>query len=122
MDFRVCWIVELLRNPSVGCLGSECLDAGDGTLHPFGGGREFQRRAEQRKKGAPFQTHALRHGKDEFVAFGCSHKSQRNAGIAGGRFNDRGVRCELPGFFRIRDHGGSNAVFDAAKRIGKFAF
>ena len=60
---------------------------------PFGAGRQLELGAEQRQHLAPLDRHRLRHGQDQPVAARRGDEGERDAGVAGGRLDQRRRRA-----------------------------
>ena len=122
MDAGVGWVFELVGHKRPRILRDDGVGFFDGPSHTLWTGGEHQLRPQMTQQFLALDTHGLRHGQAKPVTPGRTDKSQRDAGIAAGGLHDQGVRSDQPFFFRIVDHGGADAVLDAAQRVEKFQF
>ena len=88
---------------------------------PFGAFGQHQFGAEQRQHLAALDRHGLRHGQDQLVALGGGGEGERDAGIAGGRLDQRRLagRDLALGFQRL-DHRDADTVLDRGDRVEEF--
>jgi len=74
--------------------------------------------AEQGKHLAPLDRHRFRHHQREFVAARRGDESERDAGVAGSRFDDHAAsRSDAPLRLERVDHRYADAVLDAGDRV-----
>ena len=65
--------------------------------------------------------HRLRHGEDQLVALGGGGEGERDAGVAGGRLDQRRLaRRDLARRLQRLDHRDADAVLDAGDRVEEF--
>ena len=86
--------------------------------HPaFGGRREDDFAAEAADEFAPLDGEGFGHDGNEGIAFGGAHHRERDAGVAGGGFDDGLSRLEQAAFFGVVDDGVGEAVFHRAAGV-----
>ena len=71
---------------------------------------------------AALLAHGLAHGKEDFVAFNRTHKSEPDARVAAGRLEDHFVAGEFARRLGGLNHGFSDAVLHRSAGIGAFEF
>ncbi len=118
VNFRIGGILELLRHDRARRRSDDFVGFGDRALHALRGRGEDQLGAEQGQHLAAFGRHRFRHHQYQLVAAGRRHEGQRNAGVAGRRFDQNA----MPGrnlALRLEriDHRHADAILDAADRI-----
>jgi hypothetical protein len=117
VNLRVRRVLELLGDHRAGNLALQLFRAGDRALHAHRAGGEHELGAQKGQHLAALEGHGLRHDEDEAVAAGSSHEGKRNAGVAGGGFDERGARLDHAGGFHGVHHAHADAVFHARDRI-----
>ncbi len=69
---------------------------------------------------AALLAHGFAHGKEDFIVFDRTHKSETDARVAAGRLKDHFVAVEFARRFGGFNHGFSNAVFHRSAGICAF--
>ena len=122
MDSRVGRVFELLQQDIFWVGNGDLLGLGDRTTHAFAALGQYQCGTESDQQFAPFDAHGFRHGQGERNAARSGDKSQRNAGVAAGRFDKFFARTKQAAFFGIPDHRRADAAFDRIGGIASFDF
>ena len=120
MNLDVGRIVELLRHPAVRVWSISSLGAIDRARHALFLGREVELRAVSEHQPAAFDAHAVGHDEDELVALHRRDHGEADAGVAGGRLDDRAAGFQLAGPLGVLDHGQRDAVLDRSAGVGPF--
>jgi hypothetical protein len=87
---------------------------------PSGPGGQDQFGAVGLEQQLPFAAHRFRHGEGAPDAARGADHGQPDAGVAGGRFEDDGIRADLAGGLRRVEHGHRDAVLDAVAGVEEF--
>jgi len=99
----------------------ERISSGDGALHALRSGGEHDFRTESFQQHPALEAHRFWHGENQLVTFDSGDERQRDAGIAAGRFDERGFsRRNFAGLFGLVDHAHADAVFYAVVGVETF--
>jgi len=120
MDLWIGRVLELLKHDRAGNRPRQLLRLAHRPAHPFPARRQDQFRAEDLQELPPFQTHGVRHGKDQTVTPGGGHKGQGDPRIAARRLDQDRSRLEQTAFFRGVDHGDADPVLYAGQGVEGF--
>ena len=83
----------------------------------LGGGCEDDFAAEAADEFAPLDGESFGHDRNEGIAFGGAHHGERDAGVAGGGFDDGLAGLQQAAFFGVVDDGVGEAVFHRAAGV-----
>ena len=119
---RVGRVVELFRNEAAGDGGCQFLGFFHGTGDALCGFRQHHFRTVGGNHVPPFDGHGFRHHHDGPIAFHGSYRSQADARVAAGGFDDGAAGFQGAPFFRIFNHGLGNPVFGRTSRVEAFQF
>ena len=114
MDGGVGGVHKLAGDEAVGNFLRQLIGLGDGTLHALGALGEHQFRAVGLHQLAALHAHGLGHHDDDAVAPGGGHRSQTDAGVAGGGLDDNGAGLQKALGLGIINHGLGDTVLHAA--------
>ena len=98
------------------------LRPGDGALHSFRAGSQFQGGAQGLQQPAPLDAHRVGHREDDLVSLGRPDPREADAGIAAGRLDDGGALLQDALRFGVLDHREGDAVLDASAGVEVFEF
>ena len=119
----VCRILELLGHEIFGRVAvGDFFRLFDRALHAFGAGGQHEGRAKRGQYAAAFDAHRLGHGQGEFVPAGRRDIRERDAGVAGGRFDNFRAGFQHAAFLGIPDHRSADAALDGVCGIAAFDF
>ena len=119
---RVCRVYKLSRNIAVRNLLCKLICFGDSTFHSLGSFCQNQFCTVCLKNVSTFNTHGLRHGKDDSISLRCCDGGKADTCISGGRLNDDRSFLENSPCLSILDHCFGNSVLDTSGRIEVFQF
>ena len=118
VNFGVGRILELLRDDRIRNFGHELVGTCDRFAHALGAFGQHQLRAKQLEHLAPLDRHGVGHDQNQPIAAGRGNESERDAGIARRRLDQRGnARADLAGGFERLDHRDTDAILDAGDRV-----
>ncbi len=118
MDGRVGRVAELLQDQvTVRVGGDDLFGLGDSAFHAFRPFGQHQIGAERLEQLAALDAHGFRHGQRQLVTARGGHEGQRDAGIAAGRLHQLFTGGQHATLFRIPNHIGTDAAFDAEARV-----
>ncbi|MNN30090.1 hypothetical protein D3C81_1437270 [compost metagenome] len=121
MDRRVGRVLELAWLEVLGWVGvDDFVGLLDRALHALGRLGQHQLGAQRLEHLASLQAHRGRHGQHQLVTTRRGDKSQADAGVAGGRFDDGHARLELAAALGVPDHVRADPAFDRVAWVAPF--
>ena len=120
MRFRVGGIFKLPRYNAVFRLVMQFFRTPDRPGHALVSRREHKLGTVSAHKLAAFNTHGFRHGDHDLIAARNRHGAKPDAGVAGGRFDDRAAGLQHTAAFGVIQNGYSDTVFGTARRVKIF--
>ena len=120
MSLGIGGILKLLQNNRTRYRIPQFFRFGNGAGHTCQSVGQYNLRTQGFQQITAFHTHGLRHGQYQMISLdGCYHR-QSHAGIATGRFNNRGSGVQSPTCLGILNHGKCHTVLHASRRIKRF--
>ena len=110
-------VLELLRHDRARDFGEELPRPLHRPAHALFGAGQLKLGAQQGQHLAPLDGHAFGHDQDQGIALGGGDEGEPDAGVAAGRFDQRGARLQKPARFKGGDHGDADPVLHAGGRI-----
>ena len=118
MDRRVGRVAELLQDQvTIRVGGDDLFRFGDGAFHAFRPFGQYQIGAQRLEQLAALDAHGFRHGQRQLVTACGGNEGQRDAGVAAGRLHQLFAGGQHAALFRIPNHIGTDAAFDAEARV-----
>ncbi len=119
VGLQVGGIRELARDDGAGCLGSEGIGAGDGTLHALRAGREHDLRSVGCGEFAALDRHGVGHDEDHAVAALGGDHGKAYAGISARGLDDGTTGGKTAGTLGVVYDGERDAVLNRAAGVGR---
>ena len=122
VNFGIGEVLELLRHHGIRRGAHQFFGGRDRALHALRCRRQHDLGAEEGQHLAPLDRHRFRHHQLQPVAARRRDEGQRDAGIAGGRFDQHGVGIDHAGLLHRDHHRRADAVLHARGRVEIFKF
>ena len=92
----------------------------DRALHAFGARCQYKIGTKRSQHHATFHRHRVRHRQREFVSSRGTDEGEGDPRVPAGWLDDFHARLQSSAFFRVPDHGRTDAAFHAVGRISAF--